>query len=267
MNLNKSVSSELIKSEIPSTSANRLALVTRYGGAGDLIMMLPTLKKLREKHGRLILRTYKDYAGLFECVPYVDGIVLDDNRFQLFTSKSGVHVAGAGLSFASAGDEITHYNLQGVPESRMDVHCSIADAEACGLVLGEDWKPSLPSECFDRIASDPYIAVQLRDRGDGRDLSLYDFSPTFIRQSWVKVTQCKMPDRDYFNLIANAAVFIGPDSSGVHIATATGVSEIYGFYIPEFPPSIRSYPGVHAFIGRSQIGRIETDLLQRFGRV
>lgn len=214
-------------------------------------MMLPTLKALRLRHpaARLVLRTYKDYAGYLDHL--VDQVVLDDNRNLLFSCEAWltgcptIHKLEADNSFARAGDTVHHYNFQGVIESRRDCHGVRAFAEAAGIDLGSNWKPYYQPQ--------QRIVVQLRNNQDGRGLSSSDLPEGFLDRPGVHVIDRPLPPEDYVQQIKSADTFIGPDSSGLHLAAAMGVTKIIGYYHPEFPPVIRSYPNVIAFTDKTEM--------------
>lgn len=232
-------------------------LLTRYGGIGDLVMILPTLAALHKKYPAtpITFRTYRDYEWFFKDHPLIDRVVLDDNRFQLGYTETAPCVAQSNELFES-GSWVFHYNFHGVIE-RSSEHGVLAFAREAGVVdLGADWVPKLPAECFDREPEEPYrTVVQLRSNQDGRGLGPEDFPDGFFRRPGVYPISQPLEPRRFVSLIANARRFIGPDSSGLHLAAACGVPEIIGLYSERFPPAIRAYPGVESFVDREAFRR------------
>lgn len=231
-----------------------IVLITRYGGLGDLVMLLPTIEALRQKHpdAEMVLRTHVDYVG------YIDSlfarVVLDDNRYALYPSDASAAVVPrtrrlqADSEIGRAGDVVHHYDFHGVIERRRDVHGMRAFAEAARVELPADVRPHL-SHTVDRDGS---LTVQLRNCGDGRDLIVEELSEEIRVHPDVTLVMGRLAPQRFIRTIARARIFAGPDSSGLHLAAALGVPRILGLYHPDYPPAIRAYAGVEAFTDRKQ---------------
>lgn len=227
-------------------------LLTRYGGLGDLVMILPTIEKLHQihPHAQITFRTYRDYGWFLRDHPLIDLVVLDDNRFHLGYERTGSYeVKEADVLGFGPGDLVHNINFHGVIE-RSPLHGVLAFAEEAGINLGQDWVPVLPAECWDREPERYRTVVQLRPNQDGRGLGPEDFPPGFFQRPGVYPISQQVEPRQFVNLVANAKCFIGPDSAGLHLAAAAGVPEIIGLYNERFPPEIRAYPGVEGFVDR-----------------
>jgi 2-polyprenyl-3-methyl-5-hydroxy-6-metoxy-1,4-benzoquinol methylase len=219
-------------------------LITRYGGLGDLIMILPTLQGLKRQYpkAKFVLRTYKDYVGYVDHL--FDQTILDDNQYLKYPFESGWKEIGNATEFAETGQRVLHINLQGVIESRSDVHGVIAFRQEAGVTgKGVEVHLPLPFE----VNRQNVTVVQLRDDKDGRGLTKNDLPQCLQQRDDVIWLDSLLTPKDYLRTIAQAQTFIGPDSSGLHLASALGVPEIVGLYSPEFPPAIRAYPNVKAF--------------------
>jgi hypothetical protein len=231
-------------------------LITRYGGLGDLIMMLPTIKALKEKHNncKIVLRTYKDYENFIKESPLIDQVVLDDNGYNLFTTHEGVFSLKEDNAFASKDQKVIHYNFQGVIENRKDVHGVIAFAEHAkvNVVFDGSYEKNLLN-WYDRNSESPSIVVQLRNVGDGRDLTIKDLPYEELLKNNAYFIDKIIPDKDYLNLIANSKIFVGTNSSGLPIAAATHVPCMFILFNEEFPPSIRSYNGVYNYTNTKEL--------------
>ena len=227
-----------------------ILLITRYGGWGDLVMLLPTIKALRTKYAgyKVVLRTYKDYENFLKPSALIDQVVLDDNTFKLFPAEQGHTILNEKTSFGEAGDVVTHYNFQGTIEARNDVHGVFAFAYHAGinLVWNGTYEHGLFT-CYNFKPQSPSIVVQTREKGDGRDLTSKDLPYETLVKLGAFFINAPLPHEDFVDLIANCRLFIGPDSSGLHIAAASSVPHIIGLYTDKFPPKIRSYAGVHAY--------------------
>lgn len=239
-------------------------VITRFGGVGDMVMIEPTLEALYYKHSpcKVIFRTYKDYEFVFKDHPLVWKTVLDDNRYllgcpstkkltkeeaQLFFNKSKIDVdPNPGSVF--------HYDFQGVIEKNSGTHgVDVFATEAKVSLLRKT--PSLG--VYQVPSLDHRVVVQLRQHTDEiRNLSKEDL-PIEILQNAHFIDKLIDP-KEYVSLIKNCSIFIGPDSSGVHLAYAYGVKNIVGIYNDRYPASVRSYPSVRWV--RTQ----EKDVLRRY---
>ena len=115
-------------------------------------------------------------------------------------------------------------------------------------------------DCYDFLCDSPSVVVQCRKVGDGRDLIAEDLPLSLAGAYFI---DAKLPERNYINLIANCRVFIGPDSSGLHIAAACGVPHVFGLYTPKFHPAIRAYRGFHTYLDVKEMGKDITAFLSR----
>jgi len=236
-------------------SNNQVVLITRYGGLGDLIMMLPTVKHLRLKYPRakFVLRTYRDYVGYIDS--FFDQVVMDDMHYRTYQDSTCsqqppngpvVSTLESDFSFVNRGDELLHYNFQGVIERRRHMHGVRTFAEFSGVDLGSDVIPSIPNS--QRVAAKRVI--QIRSVGDGRDLAKSELPSHVLDDPNTYLIDRMLSPQEFIGIVGSASEFYGPDSSGLHLAVGLGVPKITGLYSEEFPPEIRSYPGVQAYTNR-----------------
>lgn len=218
-------------------------LVTRQGGIGDLLMLEPTIEALYYRHApaRIILRTHPLYEGILSDHPLIWKHIYDD------TGCNGYGLVQTGMVQTSLNgllptDTSLHcYNFIGGIEANYGLHGVDAFAAVAGVTLLR----RTPSMGTYDLHSSGKVVVQLRNRGDGRDLLMTDLPPLpndtiFLSSDALSSS----PNQEYVNTIGSADMFIGPDSSGLHIAHACGVRKIVGLYTPNYPYWTRAYPGV-----------------------
>lgn len=194
-------------------------LITRFGGLGDLIMLEPTIEALYYKHFpcEITIRTYKDYVDVFKFHPLVKETILDDNSYS--------------VPLIDIFDY--SYDFQGVIEKHFGIHGVDAFASHAQVPLLR----KTPS-----VFIDP--SVFLEEHEVVLQLTSYDKDRTLeIDLAGYKIPK-NLPIHEYFKMIEKCRVFVGVDSSGLHIASALGVPQIVGIYNPKYPASIRSYPRV-----------------------
>jgi hypothetical protein len=215
-------------------------MISRCGGAGDLLMLEPTIEALYYAHApcRIILRTYKDYEWVLRDSPFIWKTVLDTYHCEAY----GMMQSGKTMSDLngelSEPVEILHLNMHSVIEALdgmhgVDVWPPVANAKLLRRT------PSFGHYNFERHHK---TVVQLRECGDGRDLTR-EMLPMDLLGDAVFI-EGTMDNADYLKLIAGADTFIGPDSSGLHIAHAAGVRKIVGLYTKTYPAELRAYPGI-----------------------
>ena len=217
-------------------------VVTRYGGIGDLLMIEPTIEALYYKFfpARIILRTYKDYKDVLGDHPLIWDTILDTFTCPTYGFPQSGSVETDLNGLLESPQRILHLNLSNAIENMNGLHG--VDSFACASNVKLLRKtPSFGHFNFD---INHKVVVQLRDTGDGRDLRREDLPMNLLEDAVFLEKNNKMSMTDYINVIAGADVFIGPDSSGLHIAHAAGVRRIVGLYTERFPAALRSYPGI-----------------------
>lgn len=226
----------------------KILMITRYGGAGDLLMLEPALEALYYRHrpDRLILRTYQDYRWVLARHPLISDIWLDSNqnRYRIDPALHGQsrQVPKSVRQAYPQASSFLHFNLQGAVEGS-ELHGVDAFAYRCNVT---------PLRRTPRVAGSRYretergrISVQVRNRQEGpeRNLRQQDIAP-FLQPYTVHYLEEGMDPQQFVDHIARSEIFIGPDSVGVHLAAALGVPGIIGFYTDQFPSERRAYPGV-----------------------
>jgi SAM-dependent methyltransferase len=228
-------------------------LATRTGGAGDLLMLEPTLEALYYRYApaRLILRTYPDYGWVLDGHPLIWKTIYDhydcpnfglaDARVTDITDLRGVLPAPC---------RVHGFNFCGVVERFSGLHGveSFAALADVGLLRRT---PSLGRHGF---TPNHRIVVQLRQAGDGRDLLADDLPLGWLRErEAVLVAPGSLAPGPFRDLVCGCDLFIGPDSCGLHLAHAAGVRKIVGFYSDRFPAAIRAYPGIRPARDRTEL--------------
>jgi 2-polyprenyl-3-methyl-5-hydroxy-6-metoxy-1,4-benzoquinol methylase len=261
------------------TNANQIIMVTRYGGYGDLTMMLHTFRALRDMYGgwKIVLRTYGDYREYAEFIfnGLIDQVVLDSNRYDLFPKESGFFTLDKDTTFGPKEATVLHFNLQGAIE-RSKEHGVLAFSQAAFVPTSMTKAEALEDNICEnhpllRSDESPYILIQLRNNEDGRGLTremLPDWEKLNLNIK-VKVLGPEpkdLPSLDTFlHLVYNAQYIIGSDSFGLHLAHALYSDAIcYGLYSPDFPPSTRAYEGMWSMTDPVQFKKAIQDLFDKF---
>lgn len=199
-------------------------MITRFGGTGDLLMIEPTIEAIYYKYSpcEITLRTYKDYADVMRFHPLIKDIVLDDISYALGKTPPGYDL---------------YFNFQDVIERLGGIHGVDAFAGVAQTPLLRR-TPLLFIDPNVPIMKKEEIVIQLDSTAPNRRIDGIDVSDS------VYLIKNKMPTHEYFSLIANSRVFLGVDSSGLHIAAATGVPQVVGVYCDKYPAEIRKYPRI-----------------------
>ena len=234
-------------------------LVTRYGGAGDMIAMEPALEALYYRHrpAEIYLRTHPHYADLHPFHPLLEQIVpgiltanqesapgmpSDEKKpqgYDFFYNTTGCVEMNRGIhaidSFALAMSAPT---IRRTPVLYLDPNNPV---EPLDIVIHTPKRISVTGNLTPRNADfrnhDIPILVEAYFRKEGIEFK----SITAIGESMEKENSLQ----NFARTIAGAKLFIGPDSAGAHIAAALSVPHVVA-YTPEFPSSIRSYPNTIA---------------------
>ena len=220
-------------------------VVTRYGGAGDLLMSEPSLEALYYKYApaRIILRTHKDYAWVLNDHPLIWKQIFDDVTFSNYGIKEFGWVKSDLKGLLPTTQRILHINLHGVIETMDGLHGVDAFAMLANV------KPLRRTPSFGHFNFNNYhdIVVQLRSNDEGRGLQRKDLPLDLLISAGATFVEPEsLTNEDWKDIVAGADLFIGPDSSGIHMAVAAGVRRIVGVYSPKYPATLRSYPGVLA---------------------
>jgi hypothetical protein len=238
-------------------------LLTRLGGAGDMIMAEPTLQALHDKYAPCYI-TYRTHRHVYDLMLYHP--LID----EILCTRTGCWTP------TPEGYDV-HVNLHGVIENApFGQHGIDAFAEAAGVSL-ERRQPKLYLEgkmCPVRTEDDRYPVIShpavwspssvdisfhvpqeprnkawqpgrrvlsqfmafMDDNGENPEVRLVGQDPLEPGKSHM----LKMA-----NEIKQSKLFIGPDSGGFHIAAALGVPAVVSL-IEQFPVSMRGYPKVVA---------------------
>ncbi len=234
-------------------------LVTRYGGAGDMIAMEPALEALYYRHrpAEIYLRTHPHYADLHMHHPLIEKIVsgiLTENQ-ESAPGMLSDEKKPQGYDF--------FYNTTGCVEMNRGIHAIDSFALAMSAppirrtpVLYLD--PSIPVEPLDIVIHTPKrvsVTGNLAPRNaDFRNYDIPTLVEAYFRKEGIEFNSITAIGesmekenslQDFARTIAGATLFIGPDSAGAHIAAALSVPHVVA-YTPEFPSLIRSYPNTIA---------------------
>lgn len=230
-------------------------LVTRYGGAGDMIMMEPALEALYYRHrpAEIYLRTHPHYEDLHPFHPLISEIV------------PGILTANKASAPGLPSDEKKpqgfdfFYNTTGCVEMNRGIHGmdSFAFATSAPLlrrtpVLYLD--PSVPIQPLDIVVHTPKrCSLPGRESPRNADFRNYDVPSMledYFRKEGIEYQSIAAIGADseiagglqeFARTIAGAKLFIGPDSAGAHIAAALSVPHIVA-YTSAFPYRTRGYP-------------------------
>ena len=225
-------------------------LVTRYGGAGDMIMMEPVLEALFYKYApaEVFLRTHPDYADLHAFHPLLQPIV----KGILTADQKALPGYDSDEKKPQGYDRF--YNTTGCVEMNRGIHGTDSFAFSTSAI---------PFRRTPVMYLDPAVEVQPSDivihtpkRGpnsprnhDFRHHHIPELVKNHLDKEGIKYDSItaigENPEYEgglqaMAQVIAGAKLFIGPDSAGFHMASALGVRHIAAF-TSEFPAGIRSY--------------------------
>jgi hypothetical protein len=229
-------------------------LATRYGGAGDMIMMEPVLEALYYKFrpAEIYLRTHPHYADLHQFHPLLQKIVPG-----ILTANSSAPGIPSDEKKPQGFDYF--YNTTGCVEMNRGIHGIDSFAFATSAI---------PFRRTPVLYLDPDVSVEPRDivvhtpkRSDrsprNNDFRIYDI-PEMISKHLDKegvkydsITAIGENEeraeglQEFSRVIAGAKLFVGPDSAGSHIAAALSVPHVTA-YTEDFPRGIRAYPNTIA---------------------
>lgn len=237
---------------------NKKLLIIREGGAGDLLFNTPTMKYLKEKyHGCKIGQACMPvYHPLFLNHQYLDAIyphIFSEevfNQYDYFITFEGV---------IENNPEASHVNAYDLFLNRFGIPLSEVPTKIPNLVVSnrctDYWKMVLGNSFTDRnigyqlrasspIRTLPYnlsaeIIKQLSDKGFKifllESVDRKDEASKFIQYFKLDGVVDTSPYSDNFERLAGIIslmdMFIGPDSSGTHIAAALNIP-IVGLYGP-----------------------------------
>jgi hypothetical protein len=238
-------------------------LLTRLGGAGDMLMAEPTLRALHEKYApcHITYRTHRHVYDLLLYHPLID---------EILCTRTGCWTP------TPEGYDV-HVNLHGVIENApFGQHGIDAFAEAAGVTL-ERRQPKLhisgimrpvrteddryPEISHPKIKIPPTVDISFHIPQEPRNVAWAAGRKTISRfmefmDSHGEHPLVRMVGQDHIepgrsNMLKMATeiqrsrLFIGPDSGGFHIAAALGVPTVASF-TDKFPAKMRSYPKVVA---------------------
>ena len=230
-------------------------VITRGGGIGDWLMIEPTIEALYYEYApaRIIIRTHKQYAWVLAGSPFVWMVLLENDDFSRYGKmETGPLITDMNGLFDEE-TPVNHFSFNGVIEQLCGLHGVDAFAAVANVRLLRR------TPCLNSYGpeSDHSIVIQLRESGraDGRDFTASDLPMELMRKSGNPITLLRsgMPNEEFVDAIRKADMFIGPDSSGLHIAHATGVRKIVGFYNPLYPAATRAYPGVQRAMNKTEL--------------
>ena len=241
----------------------RKVLLTRLGGAGDMLMTEPILKALHTKYApcHITYRTHRHVYDLMLYHPLID---------EILCTRTGCWTP------TPEGYDV-YVNLHGVIENApFGQHGIDAFAEAAGVTL-ERRQPKLyldghmcpvrteddryPVISHPEVKTPPIVDISFHIPQEPRNAAWKDGRMVLSRfmefmnlrkeRPLVRIVgQDHMePGRSHMLKMAKeiqrSNLFIGPDSSGFHIAAALGVPAVASF-TDRFPAKMRSYPKVVA---------------------
>jgi len=226
-------------------------MVSRGGGAGDHLMIEPTIEALYYQFApaRIILRTHWWYPWVLEDHPLIWKVIFDDY------TNSQYHI--------SAHNTVIRTSLNGLLEENTPVRCyhfndvieafhKLHGVDAFSMFSDVRILRRTPSIGHYNFQENHKIVVQIRKNGDIRDF-YGDNKP--LNQSSIDMLNAagalfigpeKLENKLYKDTICGCEMFIGPDSSGLHLASAAGVKKIIGYYEDRYPAQTRTYPGIFA---------------------
>ncbi|KKN88914.1 hypothetical protein LCGC14_0245210 [marine sediment metagenome] len=238
-------------------------LLTRLGGAGDMLMTEPILRALHDKYAPCYI-TYRTHRHVYDLMLYHP--LID----EILCTRTGC------WDPTPEGYDV-HVNLHGVIErAPFGQHGIDAFAEAAGVTL-ERRQPKLyldgtmcpvrteddryPEISHPEIKAPPTVDISFHIPQEPRNKAwesgrrvisrFMEFMDSHGQHPLVRmVGQDHMePGRSHMLKMANeiqcSRLFVGPDSGGFHIAAALGVPTVASF-TNRFPAKMRSYPKVVA---------------------
>ena len=225
-------------------------LVTRYGGAGDMIMMEPAIEALYYKHRpvEIHLRTHPHYVDLHKFHPLISRIVPG-------ILTAGPSAPGLSSDEKKPGGYDFCYNTTGAIEMNRGIHGIDSFAFAVGVpvlrrtpILYLD--PSMSVEPLDIVIHTPKRSADSPRNLDFRYNDIPKALEEYLRKENIEfnsiTTIGSSPEVEnglqaFSRTIAGAKLFVGPDSAGAHIAAALSVPSVVA-YTTSFPHRIRAYP-------------------------
>lgn len=236
-------------------------LLTRLGGAGDMIMTEPVLQALHDKYApcHITYRTHRHVYDLMLYHPLIDEILCTRT--------------GCWTEYPEGYD--VHVNLHGVIEKAPHgVHGIDAFAEAAGVTLSRrtpklylsgTMRPVTTEDDRYPVISHPevpdvppcdiafHVPAEPRNAAWGEGLGVIkrfmEYMDSQGESPDVRVVGIEPIEPGKSNMlrmaksIQSAKMFVGPDSGGFHIAAALGVPTVASL-TPKFPASMRGYPKV-----------------------
>jgi hypothetical protein len=229
-------------------------LVTRYGGAGDMIMMEPVLEALYYKYSpaELYLRTHPAYADLHEFHPLVQKVVKG-----ILTASDSLPGYDSDEKKPQGFDRF--YNTTGCVEMNRGIHGIDSFAFATSAIPFRRTPvmyldPSVEVKPHDIVIHTPKRSARSPRNYDFREHDIPNLVAAHLDKEGIKygsITAIGQGEEVEGGLqkmaqtIAGAKLFIGPDSAGFHMAAALGVPHVAAF-TEEFPRGIRAHPNTIA---------------------
>jgi hypothetical protein len=225
-------------------------LVTRYGGAGDMVMMEPVLEALFYKYApaEVYLRTHPAYADLHEFHPLLQPII------------KGVLTANASMPGYASDEKKPQgfdrfYNTTGCVEMNRGIHGIDSFALSMSAIPFRRTpvlylNPETTVEPRDIVIHTPKRSDRSPRNQDFRYHNIPDIVASHLHKEGIKYDKIEAIGegeevegglQQMAQVIAGAKLFIGPDSAGFHMASALGVKHVASF-TDTFPSGIRAYP-------------------------
>ena len=215
------------------------------GGLGDELMCTPILREIKRRNPRIHLTFRTRYPELFRDFPHADAILPHDapgaETAVILTyadavppARPLVALAGECAGLEVAADELDPLWFEPLPAIR----AALAAAPGPRIVvqpLTSQWTPNKQWP----LASWRTLIARLTERfsvievGTAPAFPGEDFGPRF--SSWSGRTD----HRELASLLAQADVFVGPDSGGLHLANVCRVPSVAifgGYTAPEGVP-------------------------------
>ena len=212
-------------------------------------MLEPTIESLYYEFApaRIILRTHWNYAWVLKDHPLIWKTILDNYHNSVFGLPEHNIIIKSSLNGELEKEETIHcFCYHNIIERFKNIH------GVSTFALASDIRPlrQTPTVSSYNFQENHKVVVQLRNTGDIRDFwgdgkpldpatlnHLTEIGAVFIGHE-------RLDNEQFRNQISGCDVFIGPDSSGLHLAYAAGVKRIVGYYSDRYPADTRAYPGM-----------------------
>lgn len=228
-------------------------LVTRLGGVGDLFFIEPVIRALYIKHFpcEIVLRTYKDYAGVLDYHPLISDVIFDTNQYELGYHRSDLSPTKLELWNNVNPHFDYHFDFQGVmEEAAIETGSTIHATKLCAQRASVDLHDIVPQIHYIKkdVPSHPIVA-QLKSAETHRSL---DNNPEIL-EALSKFDVYYLPDKkmlgfqEFVSTINNCKLFVGTESCGSTIARGLN-KPIVAFYQTEYRRQVLGYDNMKTLL-------------------